>query len=499
MVVWQKPGADARVLDGTKVAFKAYGESAASAAAPSDDPPGADGNQPPPTDSGNDSRQPDSQSLAVSFPQPSAGLILTGPATIRVDQGKGGIYTACDAGGKGIPAMAGNFAWGVTPGDLMSNVRAGNPAVFVANKPGTATITVIHKGQEASMRVTITQSSLFSSAGGEETDDLGGRTESNAQNLFSSAGGEQTPPDSSLFSSAGGQQTSPSPKPEKPMGQPIQELVTDCRGYASLINYALEHGDAQQAYDYANIATAEGCKIDMAAVEGAVERRKQQAWQRQQDEKAQRIAQAQAAQQQEYERRRQQRRENNQKTQEAFQGMVNLFTQAMAGNKPSGGGSMPSASSSSGGSGSSGSYNFPTRTYAGQEAAPYKNTSSGGTRTGSVAASSSSVNSRCGKKISKSRLAGLDRSFSSMVDSWKKKRKRICGMTGMYGPGGVCHYMGTYLERDRYEANVRIWKQRVNIVNGCVGALPKKHTSSSSRQFQNCLKRYRAVKFLRCP
>ena len=104
---------------------------------------------------------------------------------------------------------------------------------------------------------------------------------------------------------------------------------------------------------------------------------------------------------------------------------------------------------------------------------------------------SSGSNSQCGRKMSKAELAPKLAKFKNTVKTqWVPK-----GLVTWSSLFDTNIYLGRDLNRDRYEANVNIWDQRVNCYNSCVQAAPNKAPNRNLKPFYACIRNCGSNKF----
>lgn len=353
------------------------------------------------------------------------------------------------------------------------------------------------------------QSNLFGTTGGTTT----------ADDLFSTSGGQKTATGSSLFSSAGGakkQAHTSSQKSEE------NKLKNQCSQILKNISTALDRGDTKSAQNFTNSAFALGCDIDtkiLAQVENIEKRTKEQREQElanitrkeeQRDEdclkirtgilsaitqknvevlqnlvgisadmgcdentaginqiiakiKAEKRQQQQAQQQAQINRPQQSQNQTN--WMDVMTAVINGVqgVQQMNNSKPSSGsGSRPASGNNSS--------PFPTRTDNGMDPGA-----------GSVSSSGNTVKqNNCGRKIPKQELASLKEGFGRMVKQWSH-------VQGWYENFRLSHGRSSYLNYDRYQKSIKIWKNNVNCWNGCAMAAPKSGAKSADiKRFYNC-------------
>jgi len=110
---------------------------------------------------------------------------------------------------------------------------------------------------------------------------------------------------------------------------------------------------------------------------------------------------------------------------------------------------------------------------------------------------SSGSNSQCGRKMSKAELAPRLAKFKNTVKTqWVPK-----GLVTWSSLFDTNIYLGRDLNRDRYEANVKIWNKRVNCYNSCVQAAPNKAPNRNLKPFYACIRNCGSNKFryMSCP
>ena len=59
--------------------------------------------------------------------------------------------------------------------------------------------------------------------------------------------------------------------------------------------------------------------------------------------------------------------------------------------------------------------------------------------------------------------------------------------------------LGRDINRDRYMANVEIWKKKVNCYNRCVQSTPKKRTNADWKRFSECTPECGKIRYMKCP
>ncbi len=101
--------------------------------------------------------------------------------------------------------------------------------------------------------------------------------------------------------------------------------------------------------------------------------------------------------------------------------------------------------------------------------------------------------SKCGNLYTVQQLGKLRNWHAGLAKKWKKNSLSAYGFLFFQTNVGL----SGYLKNPRYDKNVRVWQDKVRCYDKCSNAIPMKNgkTNGGAKQFQNCTKKCRQIKY----